>query len=171
MSRGRQFAKRTALLIAKQSAIVRAIQTDLAHRAGLTASTGARTGVVTLIQRFGSALNLNVHLHMLILDGVYTLEQNSPRFHRVGAPDAPSLERLLNRLVRRIVRRLTHDGLLIDDPEQPWLDLEPSDTAKAQRLSHCAGNPVTPRRSFHRPSRSAHRTADLGAAIETGVRN
>jgi len=24
---------------------------------------------VTLIQRFGSALNLNVHLHMLVLDG------------------------------------------------------------------------------------------------------
>ncbi|MEX5147036.1 MULTISPECIES: transposase, partial [Enterobacteriaceae] len=25
----------------------------------------------TLIQRFGSALNLNVHFHMLFLDGVY----------------------------------------------------------------------------------------------------
>ena len=41
--------------------IVRAIQTDLTHRAGLTARSGARTGVVTLIQRFGSALNLNVY--------------------------------------------------------------------------------------------------------------
>jgi hypothetical protein len=110
------------------SVIIRAIQTNLAHRAGLTASAGARTGVVTLIQRFGSALNLNVHLHMLILDGVYTLEQNAPRFHHVGAPDPQALERLLNRLVRRIVRRLTRDGLLIQDPEQPWLDLEPSDT-------------------------------------------
>ncbi len=39
--------------------IVRAIQTDLARRAGITAGSGARTGVVTLIQRFGSALNLN----------------------------------------------------------------------------------------------------------------
>ena len=64
---------------------------------------------------------------MLILDGVYTLEQNGPRFHRVGAPDARSLERLLNRLVQRIIRRLTRDGLLIEDPEQPWLDLEPTD--------------------------------------------
>jgi hypothetical protein len=49
--------------------IVRAIQTDLTRRAGLTAGSGARTGVVTRVQRFGSALNLNVHLHMLILDG------------------------------------------------------------------------------------------------------
>lgn len=43
-------------------------------------------------------------------------------------PDARSLERLLNRLVRPIVRRLTRDGLLMEDPEQPWLDLEPTDT-------------------------------------------
>ena len=32
----------------------------------------AQTGAVTLIQRFGSALNLNIHFHMLYLDGVYT---------------------------------------------------------------------------------------------------
>jgi hypothetical protein len=38
--------------------------------AGHTKTT-AHTGAVTLIQRFGSALDLNVHLHMLYLDGVY----------------------------------------------------------------------------------------------------
>lgn len=31
----------------------------------------AQAGAVTLILRFGSALNLNVHFHMLFLDGVY----------------------------------------------------------------------------------------------------
>jgi len=65
---------------------------------------------------------------MLILAGAYTMEQNGPRFHRVGAPDPQDLAHLLKRLVRRIVRRLTRDGLLVEDPEQPWLDLEPSDT-------------------------------------------
>jgi ribosomal protein S27E len=122
------FASRPDALGRCLSVIIRAIQTDLAHRAGLAASSSARTGVVTLIQRFGSALNLNIHLHMLILDGVYTLEQNGPRFRRVGAPQAQTLERLLNRLIHRILRRLTRDGLLIEDPEQPWLDLEPADT-------------------------------------------
>ena len=73
-----------------------------------------------LIQRFGSALNLIVHLHMLILDGVYTLEQNGPRFHRVGAPNAQTLERLLNRLIHRIVRRLT-----LKNPALAWTDPTP----------------------------------------------
>ncbi len=31
----------------------------------------ADTGAVALIQRFGSAANLNIHLHCLVLDGVY----------------------------------------------------------------------------------------------------
>ena len=30
----------------------------------------ADSGAVTLIQRFGSAANLNIHLHCLVLDGV-----------------------------------------------------------------------------------------------------
>ena len=42
---------------------------------------------MTLIQRFGSALNLNVHYHMLFLDGVYAEDDyGKQRFHRVKAP-------------------------------------------------------------------------------------
>ena len=33
--------------------------------------TEAETGTVTVIQRFGSSVNLNVHFHLLALDGVY----------------------------------------------------------------------------------------------------
>ena len=35
-----------------------------AERAGLTPASGARTGAVTVVQRFGSAINLHVHLHI-----------------------------------------------------------------------------------------------------------
>jgi hypothetical protein len=48
----------------------RTIARRLIGQASLTRATGA-TGAVTLMQRFGSALNLNVHFHMLFLDGVY----------------------------------------------------------------------------------------------------
>jgi ribosomal protein S27E len=42
----------------------RAISGHLLKHAGLTRATG-HTGAVTLIQRFGSALNVNIHCHML----------------------------------------------------------------------------------------------------------
>ena len=49
--------------------IHRAIATDIIHRAGYLKKQ-AKTGAVTYIQRFGSALNLNIHFHMLFLEGV-----------------------------------------------------------------------------------------------------
>ena len=49
--------------------ISRAISTFLIKQAGLKRRE-AQTGAITLIQRFGSAADLNIHLHCLVLDGV-----------------------------------------------------------------------------------------------------
>jgi hypothetical protein len=87
----------------------------------LTVSSGARTGAVTLIQRFGSALNLNPHLHMLFLDGAYAFRGKRAVFHRACRPTGDELNRLLGSLSRRIVRVLERHGLLIADPEHPSL--------------------------------------------------
>ena len=57
--------------------IYRAISTHLLHKGGLQLNDGA-TGAVTLIQHFGSALNLNVHFHILFLDGVYVCREDLP---------------------------------------------------------------------------------------------
>jgi hypothetical protein len=73
--------------------------------------------VVTLIQRFGSALNLNVHFHMLWLDGVYekTTEppQRKPRLRCVRAPSSAQLTHLAgyaHRVCRHLVRRGCLEG-------------------------------------------------------------
>jgi len=50
--------------------VYRTITAHILRKARLTRTTGA-TGAVTLIQRFGSALNLNIHFHRLALDGAY----------------------------------------------------------------------------------------------------
>ncbi|PWV67603.1 putative transposase, partial [Halomonas sp. A11-A] len=50
--------------------VQRVIAGWLADQVGVDHAS-AQCGAVTLIQRFGSALNLNVHFHMLWLDGVY----------------------------------------------------------------------------------------------------
>ena len=42
----------------------------------------ADTGAVTLIKRFGSAANLNIHLHCLVLDGVYWRTEGEPEFQK-----------------------------------------------------------------------------------------
>jgi Putative transposase len=55
--------------------VYRTLSTHLIKTAGYTKAT-AHTGAVTVIQRFGSALNLNVHYHMLFLDGVYAEERD-----------------------------------------------------------------------------------------------
>lgn len=47
--------------------MTRAIGTYLVKKTGFTHAT-AKTGAVTLIQRFGGALNLNIHFHMLFLN-------------------------------------------------------------------------------------------------------
>jgi ribosomal protein S27E len=105
--------------------VQRSISTFLIHHAGLQVSGGARTGAVTLIQRFGSALNLNIHLHMLFLDGAYTFSDRGTAFQRAHRPSNTELTQLLDTLSRRIVRALERRGLLIADPVHPYLDLEP----------------------------------------------
>ena len=72
---------------------------------------------------------------MIALDGVYTVgKSGKAKFHRVKAPNQTELRTLLNRVIQRVVRRLEKEGLLIPDPEQPWLDLdfhEPMDSVNA----------------------------------------
>jgi hypothetical protein len=62
----------------------RVIATFLIQQAGLK-RTQAHTGAVTLIRRFGSAANLNIHLHCLVFDGVYRATAGVPIFHAVRA--------------------------------------------------------------------------------------
>jgi hypothetical protein len=49
---------------------VRAVLGSLRRRAGRAGAPHGRGGAVAILQRFGAALNLNVHVHALVLDGV-----------------------------------------------------------------------------------------------------
>ena len=64
-------------------------------------------------------------LHMLFLDGAYSVSISRATFHRARRPTDTELAQLLDTLGRRIVRVLERCGLLIADPEYPYLDLEP----------------------------------------------
>ena len=101
------FASNSRAMTGVLSIVYRAIATHLSHRAGLT-KPAAQTGAVTLIQHFGSALNLNIHFHMLFLDGVYTkgTKRRPMRFLKVKAPSKAELTRLAHTIARRVGRYL-----------------------------------------------------------------
>jgi hypothetical protein len=80
---------------------------------------------VTLIQRFGSALNLNIHLHMLVLDGAYLVDTEPPVFRRIAPPSLAELQALVERLAERIGHALERQGILARDAESSYLELDP----------------------------------------------
>ena len=90
--------------------VMREIESSLIRRADLTRNSGARGGVVTLIQRIGGAANLNLHLPMVTLDMVYTKDGDTLRFHEVSAPSSHVLA-----LARQPWRRRRASMLNLDD--------------------------------------------------------
>ena len=108
--------------------IHRAISTFLIKQAGLK-RIDAQTGAITLIQRFGSAANLNIHLHCLVLDGVYRIQNGVPEFHSVRSPTTEQLQRLLSQIIQRIMKALTRNGALIEEEGMSYLAEMETDAA------------------------------------------
>jgi hypothetical protein len=114
------FASNPKVMTRALAIVYRTIATNLTRKAGFTKLT-AQTGAVTLIQRFGSALNLNIHFHMLFLDGVYTSDSLALQFSQVKAPSGTELNQLTHTIATRVGRYLERQGLLERDNGQPYL--------------------------------------------------
>ena len=135
------FASEPRLLSKTLAVVTRAIGTYLVKKAGFTHAT-AKTGAVTLIQRFGSALNLNIHFHMLFLDGVYEVdsEGGAGKFHTIETPTSDEIQRLLQRMSERIARLLEREGYLERDSEEGGLLLDGFDE---DVINHLQGSSIT----------------------------
>ena len=128
------FASQPKIMGKALGIIYRTIATHLTRKAGYTKTT-AHTGAVTLIQRFGGALNLNVHFHMLFLDGVYVDSAgSSTRFRWVKAPSNSELNQLSHTIAHRLARYLERQGLLERDAENSYLALDHSDEDPMDQL-------------------------------------
>ena len=87
--------------------------------------------IVVIVQRFGSALNLNVHLHAMVMDGVFARdERGDVHFHAARHPTPPDLTPLLVTLARRIGRVLARHGMSDGadglDVADPWVEEAPT---------------------------------------------
>lgn len=91
-----------------------------AHRLGIARG---RTGMLTVIQRFGSGVNLNVHFHTLVLDGVFAENPAGRlRFHAAALPSDEAVAHVLGAIRHRLRRVLARQGLEPDVAEPDLAD-------------------------------------------------
>jgi hypothetical protein len=130
------------LLLAAQPELVtpvlqvvhRVITSFLLKQTGVKADE-ADSGAVTLIQRFGSAANLNIHLHCLVLDGVYRSgTDGAPEFVEVPAPTDEALQAVLHKIITRMMKLLTRRGVLVEEQGQTYMADNDADSDDARTL-------------------------------------
>lgn len=103
-------------------AFIRAIYARLRRHARRLGIQDPECGSVTIEQRFGSDLRLNLHFHVLALDGVISDATGQPEFHPIPPPTEEELARLVRRVHRQVVRALQRGGWL--DDEGHWVGTE-----------------------------------------------
>src|SRR5881296_247428 len=72
-------------------------------------------GSVTFLQRFGSAINLHLHFHVVCLEGVYldrTDQGRTPRFLTGEPPTDTDIADVVQKISRRVIRTLRQLGYL-----------------------------------------------------------
>ena len=92
---------------------VRTIFSSIRRRAGIPASNRkARCGAVGFIQRFSDALNLDPHIHLMSLDGIYIENSKGElAFRRVGPPSDVEVARVADLVHRRVARLMEQRGI------------------------------------------------------------
>ena len=94
---------------------MRAILGFLRRRARDAGVADGRGGAVAIVQRFGGALNLNVHIHALVLDGVFAKDGDELRFHPSPLLDASDVDDVLATVEAYVQRLLAGRGDAGDD--------------------------------------------------------
>jgi hypothetical protein len=131
------------LLLAAQPKLVtpvlqvvhRVITRHLLGQAGLNKADEADSGAVALIQRFGSAANLGIHLHCLALDGVYRRGADGvPEFIEVLAPIDAALQTVLHKIITRLMKLLTRRRALVEEEGSTYMADNDGDSDEARTL-------------------------------------
>lgn len=78
-------------------------------------------GGVTFIQRFGSALNLNVHMHSVALDGVFSVAGTEPRFYQLPGPSDEEVCHIVEATANATLKMLKAKGF-VGESEDDHLD-------------------------------------------------
>jgi hypothetical protein len=110
----RLWSARNGELLAKLCSVpCEMIEEFLKTKAGFDKDDSVQGGMVTFVQRFGSACNLNIHLHVLAIDGVFQ-EKTTGRvkFYHAKAPSNDDVAVLVREISSRINKHLVKKGFL-----------------------------------------------------------
>jgi len=110
------------LISAFLALFLRVVQAWYRQQARAQGYTDARCGSVTFVQRFGSALNLHPHFHVLMLDGVYvsSAEGVAPEFVPAPPLGDGNVQRIVEITASRLVR-LLQQRVILDSTEEDAL--------------------------------------------------
>jgi hypothetical protein len=87
-----------------------------------TGAAAGESGAVTVIQRFGSSLALNLHFHIVNLDGVYTRGGDGRLSFRQATPHQEDVERLVLEIGVLWEHWLAKQGFPADESDESDLD-------------------------------------------------
>ena len=109
-----------------------------ARRAGARLNRANSNGAITFIQRFNSALQLSLHFHTLVADGVFVHDNTDPdtrpRFVPIDPPTDEEVAALLDVIIGRVTDLLRKHGRLDDHDPDPG-DVRRATYEKAARAA------------------------------------
>ena len=113
-----QLAFDATLTSAVLDVFIRSVFAGLRRAPAREGIANGQCGAITAIQRFGSALNVNVHFHALVLDGVFSRPAPGapPVFHPLPAPTDEEIARILEHIHGRVIGLLRRRGRLPEEP-------------------------------------------------------
>jgi len=143
MAASRQLTNRVHQLV---TAMITRYYVNAAEELGIK---DPQAGGVTFVQRFGSALNLNVHMHTIVMDGVFSVSGPTPVFFQLRGPSDEEVADIVAAVAHNVIEALRkgdylpEEGVDIDRPE--WLDKA---FAESEQLSAAVSASTTMRIAF-----------------------
>jgi hypothetical protein len=123
-----------------------------------------RPGTVTVIQRFGGGLNLNVHFHTLVFDGVFSEDDGGGLAFHPAPPSDEAVARVLDKICGRLGRLLARRGF---QPGEETIDRPDRLAEESPAFASIAGASVQGRVALG--ARADARVRRLGHDPDTGV--
>jgi hypothetical protein len=121
------------------------------RREGVWGGAGGEPGTVTVMQRFGAALNLNLHFHVLLLDGLYVADAaGAPRFRRARRWRQADVDALIVRIAARCEAWLARRGFGVEEERD---EDDPDDALPLLQSASVAGRSAVRQRKARRVQR------------------